>query len=28
MGTIKLPKNSIDFFKSNQNQIFESGNLA
>ena len=28
MGTIKLPKNSIDFFKSNQNKIFESGNLA
>ena len=28
MGTIKLPKNSINFFKSNQNQIFESGNLA
>ena len=28
MGAIKLPKNSIDFFKSNQNQIFESGNLA
>ena len=28
MGTIKLPKNSIDFFKKNQNQIFESGNLA
>ncbi len=28
MGTIKLPKNSIDFFKKNQNQIFKSGNLA
>ena len=28
MGTIKLPKNSVDFFKNNQNQIFESGNLA
>jgi dTDP-4-amino-4,6-dideoxygalactose transaminase len=28
MGTIKLPKNSIDFFKKNQNQIFDSGNLA
>ena len=28
MGTIKLPKNSINFFKSNQNKIFESGNLA
>jgi len=28
MGTIKLPKNSIDFFKSNQNKIFESGKLA
>ena len=28
MGTIKLPKNSVEFFKNNQNQIFESGNLA
>ena len=28
MGAIKLPKNSIDFFKNNQNKIFESGNLA
>ena len=28
MSTIKLPKNSIDFFKSNQNKIFKSGNLA
>ena len=28
MGTIKLPKNSIDFFKQNQDQIFDSGNLA
>ena len=28
MGVIKLPKNSIDFFKSNQNKIFKSGNLA
>ena len=28
MGTIKLPKNSIDFFKNNQNKIFESGNLS
>ena len=28
MSVIKLPKNSIDFFKSNQNKIFESGNLA
>ena len=28
MGTIKLPKNSIDFFKNNQNKIFDSGNLA
>ncbi len=28
MGTIKLPKNAIDFFKSNQNKIFDSGNLA
>ena len=25
---IKLPKNSIEFFKSNQDKIFESGNLA
>ncbi len=28
MGSIKLPKNSINFFKNNQNEIFESGNLA
>ena len=28
MGVIKLPKNSIDFFKSNQNKIFETGNLS
>ena len=28
MGTIKLPKNSIEFFKSNQNKIFDSGKLA
>ena len=28
MGAIKLPKNSIDFFKNNQNKIFSSGNLA
>ena len=28
MATIKLPKNSINFFKSNQNKIFDSGNLA
>ncbi len=28
MNTIKLPKNSIDYFKSNQDKIFESGNLA
>ena len=28
MGTIKLPNNSIEFFKNNQNKIFESGNLA
>jgi len=28
MGTIKLPKNSIDFFKKNQNKIFKSGNLS
>ena len=28
MGTIKLPKNSINFFKANQDKIFESGNLA
>ena len=28
MGVIKLPKNSIDFFKSNQNKIFETGELS
>jgi dTDP-4-amino-4,6-dideoxygalactose transaminase len=28
MGTIKLPKKSIKFFKNNQNKIFKSGNLA
>ena len=28
MSIIKLPKNSINFFKSNQNKIFESGKLA
>ena len=28
MGSIKLPKNSIDFFKKNQSKIFETGNLA
>ena len=28
MSIIKLPKNSIEFFKSNQDKIFESGNLA
>ena len=28
MGTRKLPNNSIEFFKNNQNKIFESGNLA
>lgn len=28
MGTIKLPKKSIDFFKNNQDKIFETGNLA
>ena len=28
MGIIKLPNNSIEFFKSNQDKIFESGNLA
>ena len=28
MSTIKLPKNSINFFKNNQNKIFESGNLS
>ena len=28
MSTIKLPKKSIEFFKSNQDKIFESGKLA
>ena len=28
MAIIKLPKNSIDFFKNNQNKIFESGKLS
>ena len=28
MNTIKLPKNAIDFFKSNQDKIFDSGKLA
>ena len=28
MGAIKLPKNSINFFKNNQNKIFKSGNLS
>ena len=28
MSIIKLPKNSIEFFKSNQNKIFSSGKLA
>ncbi len=28
MSVIKLPKNSIDFFKNNQDKIFETGNLA
>ena len=28
MGIIKLPKNSVDFFRNNQDKIFESGNLA
>jgi len=28
MGAIKLPKSSVDFFKKNQNKIFETGNLA
>ena len=28
MGTIKLPIKSIDFFKSNQDKIFDSGKLA
>ena len=28
MNTIKLPKNAIDFFKSNQDKIFDTGKLA
>ena len=28
MNTIKLPKNAIEFFKSNQDKIFDSGKLA
>ena len=28
MGMIKLPENSIEFFKEHQNEIFNSGNLA
>ena len=28
MGIIKLPENSIKFFKDNQDMIFQSGNLA
>tara|TARA_Y100001970_G_scaffold293290_1_gene439092 strand:- start:1740 stop:2795 length:1056 start_codon:yes stop_codon:yes gene_type:complete len=28
MGAIKLPKKSIEFFKSNQDKIFETGKLA
>jgi len=28
MGAIKLPQKSIEFFKSNQDKIFNSGNLA
>lgn len=28
MGMIKLPQSSIDFFKENQDEVFESGNLA
>ena len=28
MGMIKLPKNSIDYFKKNLDEIFQSGNLA
>ena len=28
MGAIKLPKNTINFFKNNQNKIFKSGNLS
>jgi len=28
MGMIKIPQSSIEFFKENQDEIFESGNLA
>ena len=28
MSIIKLPKNSVEFFKSNQDKIFKTGNLA
>ena len=28
MGAIKLPQKSIEFFKNNQDEIFDSGNLA
>ena len=28
MGMIKLPENSINYFKSNLDEIFKSGNLA
>ena len=28
MSTIKIPKDSINFFKSKQDEIFNSGNLA
>ena len=28
MSAIKLPKDSIEFFKDNQDKIFKSGNLA
>ena len=28
MNTIKLPKNSIEFFKNNQDKIFKTGKLA
>ena len=28
MSLIKIPKSSLDFFKKNQDEIFNSGNLA
>ena len=28
MSLIKIPQSSLDFFKKNQDEIFESGNLA